>query len=135
MVFCRCRLASLSGQDKYCLNHGLGKNPFQRLTLRCAQGRLPASTYTANRYRQVVVYHGSSSMTTERILLPRHFNLDMTIFCFLSGLCHRAKILKFIFGINCTHLQAPLASPAFKACKRVQFVPGLKKLIHKFDYF
>ena len=47
------------------------------------------------RYRQAIDYQDSSCLMTKEILLPRHLNLDMTIFCFLSGLCLRAKILKF----------------------------------------
>ena len=49
----------------------------------------------ASRYRQAIDFQDSSCLTIKKILLFKHLNLDMTIFCFLSGLCPRAKILKW----------------------------------------
>jgi hypothetical protein len=63
--------------------------------------------HTAKRYRQAIDIQDSFRLETKEILLPRHISFDMTIFCFLSGLCQRAKIFKFdISHHQLAHLQA-----------------------------
>jgi hypothetical protein len=71
---------------------------------------------------------------TKKILLPMHLNLDMTILCFLSGLCLRAKNLKFFYPSFGTFDFAPTAqsNPNGKI-KRAKFPPfeaGFIKLIN-----
>ena len=68
-------------------------------------------------YRQAIDIQDNSCLMTKDILLPRQYNLDLTIFCFLSGLCPRTKKLKFIIS-NCTHLQTNTGQPSKpKVCK------------------